>query len=175
MYSSKIKEILLKYPSLLFSINFSIIMIISHLSNLYLKLEMLYCFILVCALSYLMYHIEISLLSPKVKLRTIEEIIEDAWKENKKKENTTISKKKFTKITIPRWVFDKLSNTVKDRISIEKIEEHCVTILCFDDVIMKYLIEFTNKLQQEKEDRELEGLRTYLFNKNEEDSKGKRT
>jgi len=84
MYSSKIKEALLKYPTLLFSMNFSIIMLTAHLSNLYLKLEMIYYYTSVCILSYLTYHIERSLLSPKIKSKTMEEIIENAWKENKK-------------------------------------------------------------------------------------------
>jgi len=87
MYSSKIKEVLLKYPVLLFSMNFSIIMLISYLSNLYLKLEMIYYYISICILPYLMYHIERSLLSPKIKTKTIEEIIENAWKEDKKNQN----------------------------------------------------------------------------------------
>ena len=92
MNLSKIKKILLKYPVLLFSINFSIIMIISHLSNLYLKLEMIYYYMSVCILSYLMYYIERSLLSPKIKSKTIEEIIENAWKENKKEKKFIESK-----------------------------------------------------------------------------------
>ncbi len=49
-----------------------------------------------------------------------------------------------------------------------------MTILCFDNVLLKYLIEFNNKAQQEKEERELKGLRLYLFNKNEEESKRKK-
>lgn len=82
MRSSKIKEILLKYP-VLFSINFAVIMTISHVFTLQNKLGITYYF-MIGILAYLMYYIERSLLSPKIKPKTIEEIIENAWKENKK-------------------------------------------------------------------------------------------
>ncbi len=68
-------------------------------------------------------------------------------------------------IIISRWVFELLPNTVKDRVIIKRIEEHCVTISCFDYSMMKYLQEFTMKMQQQRENIELDGLMLYLLKK----------
>lgn len=77
----KIKKLLLNYP-ILFSINFAIILGISHLLDLQTKLETIY-YIGIFILSFGMYYLERSLLEEKFEPKTIEKLIENSWKENK--------------------------------------------------------------------------------------------
>ena len=74
-------------------------------------------------------------------------------------------------IIIPRYVFDLLPNVFKDRVLIKRIEEHCVTIVCFETYMVNYLQEFTEKANKYRDDVATEGLRLYLLKKHLEGEK----
>ena len=71
-------------------------------------------------------------------------------------------------IIIPRWVFELLHNTCKDRVIRKEVDDYSVTLLCPDKSLVPYIAEFTDKANYQREEIELEGLWLYLTHKNME-------